>query len=146
MTLILVRLESLSVKNLYTEITIGVEITNNNRRTNGPVWSERLAEAWGLQLQSYAALGSRTCRASDVASPSIASQVERFRNTVAHGDQRQSTSDVHAFFIGITDITNSTSKGMTLIYLSATSSPFYCICIRIRSKQPCRMHQPTNCK
>jgi hypothetical protein len=50
-----------------------------------------------------------------VASPSIASQVERYRNTVAHGDQQQSdsTKDVHAFFIGITDITNSTSKIIT---------------------------------
>ncbi|KAI8337717.1 hypothetical protein BC941DRAFT_426012 [Chlamydoabsidia padenii] len=83
------------------------EITNSTRKTNGPIWSEQVAKAWGLQLQSFASLGSRTCRASDTASPSIASQVELYRNKVAHGNYNNK-NDVHAFFIGITDITNST--------------------------------------
>ncbi|KAI8089526.1 SGNH hydrolase-type esterase domain-containing protein [Halteromyces radiatus] len=82
------------------------DTTNTNRKTNGPVWSEVVAKGWGLQLQSYATLGSRTCRASDINSPSIAGQVEQYRRSKTLEEQTQ--KDVHAFFIGITDITNST--------------------------------------
>ncbi|ORZ25697.1 hypothetical protein BCR42DRAFT_400704 [Absidia repens] len=86
------------------------DTTNRNRRTNGPVWSERVAKGWGFKLQSYALLASRTCRASDTESPSIAGQVELYRNSIGDGLERQvsNSKDVHAFFIGVTDITNST--------------------------------------
>ncbi|CAO3591065.1 unnamed protein product [Absidia cylindrospora] len=84
------------------------ETSGSNRKTNGPIWSERVAKGWGLQLQSYAVIGSQACRVPDVNSPSIASQVEFYKKTVDPSKQGSDIKDVHAFFIGVTDIISST--------------------------------------
>ncbi|KAI9305627.1 hypothetical protein BJ944DRAFT_264903, partial [Cunninghamella echinulata] len=89
-------------------------INDINQKTNGPLWSEYLAKAWGLQLKSYATLGARVCRATDIYSPSVANQVEEYKSSYLEknknnkSEKDQLSRDVHAFFIGITDITNST--------------------------------------
>jgi hypothetical protein len=87
-------------------ILFGTDITNSHRKTNGPVWSQRVAKGWGLQLQSYAMVGSHSCQVTGA--PSIGLQMDRYSNTMNR--QPSSTKDVHAFFIGVTDIINATSK------------------------------------
>ncbi|KAI8340500.1 hypothetical protein BC941DRAFT_417430 [Chlamydoabsidia padenii] len=80
------------------------DITNSNRKTNGPIWSQRVAKGWGLQLQSYATVGSQSCPTAGINMPSIAGQMDRYTGTTTRPDAK----DVHAFFIGVTDIINAT--------------------------------------
>lgn len=76
-----------------------------NRRSNGPLWSERLADTWRMQLQSYAKQGAVACKPTqkDMAGTSyLAQQVAEAAKQVAVSSE----NNVHAIFIGLSDVTN----------------------------------------
>ncbi|ORZ00281.1 hypothetical protein BCR43DRAFT_134943 [Syncephalastrum racemosum] len=77
-----------------------------NRKSNGPLWSEKLADRWHMQLQSYAKQGAVACKPTqkEMAGTSyLAQQVAEAAKHVTN----TSEDNVHAIFIGLSDVTNS---------------------------------------
>ncbi|ORX57416.1 hypothetical protein DM01DRAFT_325091 [Hesseltinella vesiculosa] len=92
------------------------DISPGHQKTNGPVWSEHVAQQWNLDLKSFATYGTRACRATDAAMSSIADQVDGYIKHAQNAKTLDSPTNVHAFFVGVTDITNSTKfEALTMV-------------------------------
>ncbi|KAI8062173.1 hypothetical protein BC940DRAFT_309313 [Gongronella butleri] len=106
--------------NLYVYGDSYADVSKGRQKTNGPVWSQRVAQRWNLDLESFATYGARACRSTDPSAPSLAGQVESFLRSAPssskNDDNQEEQRNVHAFFIGVTDVTNSTKfESLTLI-------------------------------
>ncbi|KAI8366023.1 uncharacterized protein BYT42DRAFT_150919 [Radiomyces spectabilis] len=84
------------------------DIRDGNQKSNGPLWSERLADRWGLQLKSLAEQGARACPSS--ATSVVSSSFSSLADQVQQRTTSSASQDVHAIFIGVTDVVNTKEK------------------------------------
>ncbi|CEI90814.1 hypothetical protein RMCBS344292_05124 [Rhizopus microsporus] len=75
-----------------------------SKRTNGPVWSQVLAEQWDAKLISFARSGARICPPSNPKSSWLKKQVDESLLSIEKGS-------IHAIFLGTTDLV--VAKGNT---------------------------------
>lgn len=81
-----------------------IDLHVESKRTNGPVWSEVLAEQWDAKLISFARSGARICPPSNPKSSWLKKQVDESLLSIEKGS-------IHAIFLGTTDLV--VAKGNT---------------------------------
>jgi hypothetical protein len=76
------------------------------RRTNGPLWSEQLADAWGTKLISNAEHGARFCKNKTFKNSNswLKKQIQDSKG----GDEGKS---VHVVFLGVTELIETKGSG-----------------------------------
>ncbi|KAI7904097.1 uncharacterized protein BX663DRAFT_530673 [Cokeromyces recurvatus] len=77
------------------------DIHQGTKRTNGPVWSQRLATQWNTQLVSFAKSGATFCENNKVNGSWLKKQA--LEDTIT-SNGTTSKSTVHAIFLGVTDL------------------------------------------
>ncbi|KAI9492784.1 hypothetical protein BDB00DRAFT_873005 [Zychaea mexicana] len=81
-----------------------IDINGRTRKTNGPLWSENLAEAWGAPLKSFAQAGALTCARPDEVSD-LSQQFMAAKPAISSASSGDNAvKNIHAIFIGNTDV------------------------------------------
>ncbi|KAG0168909.1 hypothetical protein DFQ28_004213 [Apophysomyces sp. BC1034] len=76
---------------------------SKEQQTDGPLWSEQLAKAWGLELKSLAVAGASICPSPDTTKSDLSKQWKAAVSEATSSTEK----NIHAIFAGITDIVES---------------------------------------
>lgn len=86
-----------------------LDVHPGSKRTNGPVWSQQLANKWNTQLVSYAKPGATFCQNDKSNSSWLKQQVEQ-DTTIQEAEK----SSVHAIFLGVTDLVETQGEAKNI--------------------------------
>ncbi|KAI7861407.1 GDSL-like Lipase/Acylhydrolase-domain-containing protein [Spinellus fusiger] len=78
------------------------------RKSNGPLWSQSLSEAWSVEVKSYAKIGSHAC--ASVSSLDLSKQIKASKDL-----STMNKDSVYAIFFGVTDIVDTQDKSVKQI-------------------------------
>ncbi|KAL9543725.1 hypothetical protein MBANPS3_007973 [Mucor bainieri] len=85
------------------------DVHQGSKRTNGPLWSEQLANNWNTQLVSYAKPGATFCQNDKRNTSYLKQQVEQDTTL-----QEAEKSSVHAIFLGVTDLVETQGEAKNI--------------------------------
>ncbi|KAL0074452.1 carbohydrate esterase family 16 protein [Phycomyces blakesleeanus] len=80
------------------------DLSERTRKSNGPLWSEQLSDAWGTKLRSYAESAALTCP-----TPGSSSDLSK-QFKAAKALATANKNSLHAIFFGITDVAGAQDK------------------------------------
>ncbi|KAI9025804.1 hypothetical protein CLU79DRAFT_743168 [Phycomyces nitens] len=82
------------------------DLSERTRKSNGPLWSEQLSDAWGTKLRSYAESAALTCP-----TPGASSDLSR-QFKAAKALATANKNSLHAIFFGVTDVAGAQDKSV----------------------------------